>query len=200
MPFTPVRTVAPAASPVSLAEAKAHLSIDAADWDDPLQVFIDAAVTRFDGWSGLLGRCLVNQTWRLRFEEWPADGVLRFPFPDVSAATIKYYASSDGDATLTTVSPSPFLEIMHDARGSYVKLKPTFTAPALYDRDGPVVADIVAGFGAAASDVPGALRTAILLTIGHLWENRADSAPIQIHSIPLAAEMFAAPFRRTFVV
>lgn len=198
--FAPVRTVAPAVSPVTLAQAKAHLSIDASDWDAPLQILLDAAVARFDGWSGVLGRCLIDQTWRVRFDGWPVDGVLRLPFPDVSAATVKYYAEADGDTALTTVSPSPFFEIMKDSSGSYLELKSTFNAPSLYDRPGPVVVDIVAGYGDEAADVPAPIRSAILLTVGHLWENRADVTAASVRELPLGAEALVALYRRTFIV
>jgi len=60
----PVRVTAPADRPVTLAEVKNHCRIDHSDDDTLVQSYIDAAVAHVEGWSGVLGRCLVTQTWR----------------------------------------------------------------------------------------------------------------------------------------
>ncbi|WP_297534627.1 head-tail connector protein [Nitrobacter sp.] len=54
--LTPIRTVAPAEMPVTLAEAKAHLRVDHDDQDDLITAQIKAATAWFDGYSGILGR------------------------------------------------------------------------------------------------------------------------------------------------
>jgi hypothetical protein len=68
--LAPVRTVAPALNPVSLDEAKDH--VGAAEFDDDdrkLEGYIDAAVAYLDGYSGILGRALITQTWKVNFCE-----------------------------------------------------------------------------------------------------------------------------------
>jgi uncharacterized phiE125 gp8 family phage protein len=66
--LAPVRTVAPEIPPVSLDEVKGHLRVDHTDDDELIKALIGAAVTHLDGWSGILGRCMVEQTWRQDFE------------------------------------------------------------------------------------------------------------------------------------
>lgn len=166
----PVRTVAPAVEPLSLTEAKAQVRADDfGDDDGLLGDLIAAARAYLDGWSGILGRCLINQTWRLDLAGWPTGGIVRLPFPDVSSVTVVY---SDADDAEQTVSSSLY-QLLADERGSFVRMREAFTAPAVNDdRADAVRVSLVAGFGAAASDVPADIRHAMRMHVGHLYANR----------------------------
>ena len=65
----PVLVTPPAETPVSRTEAKAHLRVDGTGDDDLIDGLIDAAVAHLDGYTGILGRCMVTQTWR----QWMTD-------------------------------------------------------------------------------------------------------------------------------
>lgn len=191
--FRPVRTTPPAAQPVSLEDAKAHLRVDFADDDALITGLIDAAVGFLDGWSGELGRCLIDQEWRQDSACWPCNRELRLPFPDVSDVVLTYQDADDVEQTV----PAAQYEILEDARSSYLKFRQTFVAPSLYgDREAPISATFIAGYGATAAAVPGAIKSAILLIVGHLYENREDvvvGAPAA--SLPKSSEYLVAPFR-----
>ncbi len=164
--LAPVRVTAPAASPVSLSEVKAHCQVSGSASDTVLQVMLDAAVAYLDGWSGILGRCLINQVWRMDLCEWPASRIIRLPFPNVSAATVKYF---DADNVEQTVDGS-LHAVLHDARGSYVRLSDSFTSPGLHDdRADAVQVTFTAGYGSAGTDVPAAIRAAILLSVQSMF-------------------------------
>lgn len=62
--YRPVLVTPPAIAPVSLPEAKQQVREEAAgaDSDAVLTAYRDAAVGYLDGWSGILGRCLISQT------------------------------------------------------------------------------------------------------------------------------------------
>jgi uncharacterized phiE125 gp8 family phage protein len=197
MTYEPQLVTGPAAVVITRAEAKAHLAVDADDWNSEIDAFVAAATARLDGWAGTLGRCLINQVWKIRLDRWPADGVIRFPFPNVSAATIKYYAAGGDGSSLTTASGTHW-EIEHDARGSFLRLKPAWTRPALFDRPAPVVVEFTAGFGATAAEVPQPIRSAILLIVGHLWQHRGDAASEAARENPLGSERLLAPYRRVW--
>lgn len=167
----PVLVAAPTVEPISLAEAKAQVRAeDFADDDGLLTQLIVDARSHLDGWSGIIGRCLINQSWRVDLAEWPGSEGVRLPFPDVSAITsVKY---SDADNAEQTVSSSLY-ELIEDERGGIVRFRAAFTAPALYDdRSDRLRVTLVAGFGAAAANVPADLRMGMLLHIGHLYANR----------------------------
>lgn len=191
--LAPIRTVAPTELPVSLAEAKAQLQIDAAvsDWDDLLTGMLNAAVAYVDGWSGVLGRCLVTQTWEARFECFEAEFDL--PFPDVSAVVVKYYDTSD---TLQTYSSSNY-QLVQESCGSEVSVYLTSTWPATsLNREDVVVITMTVGYGAATA-VPAAIKQAILMIVGHWFANRETVNVGNITTeLPFSAAAMLAPFRR----
>jgi hypothetical protein len=81
----------PAALPVTLAEMKLHLLVDGTDRDADIIAKQAESVAMLDAWSGVLGRCIMPQTWAVDVEG-PGPHVL--PFPDVTTIT----ATSGGDA------------------------------------------------------------------------------------------------------
>lgn len=191
----PVRTAAPDPTKplVTLAECMAHIRQDAGDDESLVEGIRDAVVSYFDGYSGILGRALINQTWKINFSGWPCDEI-RLPFSPVqSIASIKYY---DALNSQQTVSSSNYA-LLEDHLSPYVKFIPTYLSPTPYDRDDAIEVLFVAGFGAAASAVPAAIRHAALMTIGHLYENR-ETVVIDQDAIklPMGAEALLAPFRR----
>jgi uncharacterized phiE125 gp8 family phage protein len=122
----PVRTVAPTLSPVSLEEAKDH--VGAAEFDDDdrkIEGYLDAAVAYLDGYSGILGRALITQTWKVNLCGWPCEGI-RLPLgPVQSVTTVKYYNSANSQATLSTANWALYT----DARGPYVGWLYGYSAP-----------------------------------------------------------------------
>ena len=191
--FPPVRTAAPAADPVSLEEAKRHLGVDFPDDDALITAQIGAAVAHLDGWAGVLGRCMVSQEWRQDFACWPVDRILRLPFPDVTAVTVSYFDSSDVEQTVASSN----YELLGDHLSGGVWLRDSFSMPSLYDdRRTPVRVAFTAGYGAVAA-VPSALKAAILMHVGHLYENR-ESVVVGVSAteVPQSYEPLIAPYRR----
>lgn len=188
----PVLTSAPAEDLVTLAEAKAHCHVEFSDDDALLTGLVAAATRRLDGYSGILGRCLVTQSWRVDMSDWPRADVLRLPFPDVSTITsVKYF---DADNAEQTVS-SGLYELQADARGSFIRFRDEFTAPEVYDdRLDAVKVIFVAGYG-AASAVPAPIRTAALMMVAHWYANREAAASGEMHEIPLGVTALTEPYR-----
>ena len=109
MKYRPVLVTAPAEDPVTLEEVKAHLRVIERDEngaalpneDDALiTALIKAAVTHLDGWTGVLGRCLVDQTWRLVYDAFTQ--CMRLPIGPVSAIVSVKWRNADGQ--LATVA------------------------------------------------------------------------------------------------
>lgn len=189
----PVQIAAPSEVPVSLDEAKAHLNIDHDDDDTLITSLVGAAVAHLDGYAGVLGRCLVTQQWRQDYQDW--EWRHRLPFPDVSSVVVKY---QDADNAEQTVDGALY-EIIEDARGAMVVFRDVFTKPGLYDdRVAPVSITLTAGFG-DAEDVPQALKQAILLLIGHWYENREAVTVGAFAELPMAVKALIAPYRRVSV-
>lgn len=168
--LTPVRTSAPAATPVSVAEAKTHLSVEHSDDDTYISALIDTAVAALDGHAGILGRCLVTQSWRADYAGFPIGEILRLPLrPAASITTITYYDEENAQQTLA-VETYPY-RLLSDALGPMVYLSDDYDWPDTYERPDAVSVTAVYGYGSASS-VPAAIRHAILLHVGHLYGER----------------------------
>lgn len=187
----PVRTVAPTAYPVSVTEAVAQCRVDTTDENALFQALIEAAVSHVDGYSGVLGRALLTQTWQQSYPGFTTG--LRLPVGDlISISTVTYYDSDNVQQTLS----STVYRGLTDSRGPYVAEKPDQSWPSAYTRDDAVTVTWTAGYGATAASVPAAIRHALLLLIGHWYENRESvviGAPVA--SLPMAVESLLAPYR-----
>jgi uncharacterized phiE125 gp8 family phage protein len=192
MMLKPVRTVAPASLPVTLAEAKAHLRVDDDDDDALIDALIAAATGYLDGWSGVLGRCIVSQTWRQDLPEFPACGMIRLPFPDVASVTVAYTDTTGAAQTLAAEN----YDLAQDERGSFLRVSDDGAWPGTKDIPDAVRVTMVAGY----STIPPSLKAAILLYIGLLYENReAVVVGMTVSELPLAFEALTAPYRRVGV-
>lgn len=109
--MTPKLITPPADPLVSLADMKAHLRIASSDDDAQIVAIEKASVAYLDGFYGVLGRCLMPQTWRQDFDGW-CD--LRIAMPDASDFVVTYEDDS-GDF----VAFSDFV-VKTDERGQYI--------------------------------------------------------------------------------
>lgn len=93
-----MKLITPPASPVvSLADLKAHLRVDHSDEDALIASLEAAAVSYLDGWGGVLGRCILAQTWAFDAQQ----GEVTSPMPNVTAATQGGAAIAVADDVLT---------------------------------------------------------------------------------------------------
>lgn len=191
MHLRPVLVTAPPVLVVSLDEAKASLRVDGTEEDQLIEQLIKAAITHFDGYTGILGRCLVNQTWLAPYDKWPGNGDIRLPFPDVSAVSLVYSDDDDEEQTLASSS----YELLEDARGSLIRFRSAFARPSLYDdRTDAIRVSLTAGYGAAAGDVPEAIRLAIRMLVGH-WFNKREAVGEAMSEVPLSVAALSDPYR-----
>lgn len=189
--LAPELVTGPAEPLVPLAEAKAHCRVDHDDDDSLIDGYIAAATAHLDGWSGILGRALVTQVWR---QAYCAFGVLRLPLSPVQSVTEVAYTDRDG--VEKTVAAADYV-LLADGYGSYAMAAPGASWPG----DAGAGADAVrvtfaAGYG-APDEVPAAIRQAVLLLVGHWYENReAVAAGREGTVMPKSVDALLAPFRR----
>jgi uncharacterized phiE125 gp8 family phage protein len=190
-PLRPVRMTGPSGALVTLADVRHHLQSPMED-DYLLQRCIDAATARLDGYTGILGRCLLSQDWALSFCDF--DTTLRLPFPDVSAiVSVKYFDEAGAEQT---VAGSEY-QLYNDARGGFVWFRPEFSPPALAERPDAVTVRFTAGYGMAA-DVPANIRFAIEMMAGQLYDSGAGTESGATAAVPPAVQNLIAPHRRVF--
>ncbi len=158
---------APTLDPVTLAEAKLHLRVDPdLNEDDALITSLIKAAT--EAAQTYTRRQFVSATYELRFDRFPYQINLLRP-PLVSVTSVKYL-DSNGDEQ--TVDDGDYEVDIHSTVGR-IRPKGAASWPTTGDFLGAVIVEYVAGYGAPAA-LPDDMRSAILLTIGHLYEHRED--------------------------
>jgi uncharacterized phiE125 gp8 family phage protein len=191
--YPPVLITPPAVQPVTLAEAKLHLRVDANDEDTLIQSLIAAATAHFDGWSGTLGRCLITQTWSVPFGSWPIDGLMQLPYPNISSPVLTYRDT----ANVTQTVSAGLVTLYSNHIGTTLRLSDAFTYPDVFDDTAtPITVQFTAGYGATGIDVPAPIRQAMLLLIGHLYANREAAISGGMAQLPLGIAALVAPYRR----
>ncbi len=123
--MNPIRVVGPTESAVTLDEMKDHLRINHSDQDALIQSLVDAAEAHLDGWRGVLGRCIMPQTWRLSMKE----GAYYLPFPDITAVTggewdgYAVTLTEDGPVDFTCALPADAMPAIRDAIKVWVQMR-----------------------------------------------------------------------------
>ena len=174
----PVLITPPAAVPVSLADARRHLRVDSTDEDTYIDGLINGAVAYLDGWNGILAKCLINQTWSQKFTT--LSDPLRLALRPVSSITSVGYGTDSPQEALDSLT----YRLSTDSISAKV-VSVSGSWPSLDE----VTVTFVAGYGAAAADVPQNIRHAILLIVGAMYENREDT------KIPDAVYMLLRPYK-----
>lgn len=190
--LAPVLETAPAVL-VDLADAKRHCRVEHDEENALITSLVAAATSHLDGWDGVLrGRALGTQTWRQDFTCF-ADRISLPLAPVQSVTSIKYY---DFDGVLQTVAPADYA-LFEDALSPYVCLASGASWPAsVQSRVNAVQIVFLAGY-VDVGKVPDPIKQAILLLVGHWYENReAVNVGNITTELPMAVAALIAPYRR----
>lgn len=162
-----VLITAPAAEPLSTAEAKSHLKVDATDEDGLIDNYVKAARQIAEEF---LRRALITQTWELVLDAFPDKGWLELPLPPLGSVTsVKY--TPDGGAETTFAATNYIVDTSSEPGRIVLATNKDWPSDTLQAANG-VKVRYVAGYGASASSIPEAVRQGIRLLLGHLFENR----------------------------
>lgn len=179
---------APTAEPVSLTEAKLHCRVDESADDALITALITAAREEIERMSY---HALMPQTLELVLDAWQMPIVLPYP-PLTSVTSIKYV---DEDAVETTWSSTNYL-VSVDRIPALIVLKPNKELPSvtLYPQEA-IRVRYVAGYATAAA-VPQSLKQAMLLLIGHWYENRESvTVGAVARDIPFGVDALVRSYR-----
>lgn len=166
-------TATSAELPVTLELARAHLRNEDLRFDDEyVSAVIRAAAANIEKQYGL---ALLTQTIRQTHSAFPASSdtplLLRIA-PLVSVTSIAYI---DSAGNTQTWSSAEYASGRYDLT-AFIIPKTGYTWPSgLAVRPDAVVVTYQAGFGTKASVLPADIRSALLLQIGYLYENREDA-------------------------
>jgi len=171
-----IQLSAPAQEPVTLADAKNHLRIDAdITQDDALiQMLITAA--RIYG-ETLTGRSFITQQWRMVLDAFPGGwggnpgNVIELDRGTVQSVDAITYLSTGG--TWLAMAPATIATDLASMPG---RVSPIFGAiwPIPMPQIGSVRVDYTAGYGLNPTDVPAGIRQWMLVRLTTLYEHREE--------------------------
>lgn len=156
----PILVTPPATEPITLAEAKLHLRVDHSEEDTVINGLIAAARIYVEQ------RCwisLVAQTWKVYLCDWPDSSVMLPRGPVTGITTVKYQTSNGVWVTLASTE--------YTLQGDIVRLAYNAQWPST-ELFGHMPVEIIYTAGAGADQ---AIKQAMLLLIGHWYENRESA-------------------------
>lgn len=185
--------VGPKVEPVSLDEARLHCKVDDGFEDALIQAWIRAAREHVEQFTG---RALITQTWDLKLDAFPC-GAIWLPKPPVSAVSSITYIGTDGIATAWSSSLYD-TDLPSGPEAARARIEPAYgqTYPSTRDVLNAVVVRFVCGYGAAAANVPAAIKAAMLLLIGH-WHVHREATIVGTSAVelPMAVSSLLWPYR-----
>ena len=168
MRYTLTQTTAPSIEPITLTEAKAHLRIDSSTEDALISGLIAAARRMAEAYTQ---RQLITATYTMKMDDFPyGEGVIYIPRTPLGSVTSITYVDANGSTQ--TLSTDVYEVLKNDVNACAV-LKPGQLWPSVRtEKYEAVTVTFTAGYGSATTDIPAAVRSAMYLIIGNLFENR----------------------------
>jgi uncharacterized phiE125 gp8 family phage protein len=165
---------APAAEPITLTEAKAHLRVDHTADDTLITALIEASRVYCEQWTA---RAFITQTWELVIDTFPVNDFM-IPLPPLQSVTsVKYDNGSGVEVTLAIDQ----YEVDTVSQPGWVVPITSGWPTSVWEGINSVRIRFVAGYDPGtdspidlAANVPASLKAAMLLCIGQWYETRED--------------------------
>lgn len=193
----PVKKGQPLTEPITLEEARDYLRLDAFGSppthpdDDLVDVMISAARGAAENY---INHSIAYREVILQLDEFNGKGYVDLQDWPVSLITSVEYFDKNG--VVQTLDPAEY--ILDDAQKP-ARLYPVTDFPETQDRVNAITITFMAGYTDGLSPntypAPRAIKLAILLILGHLYENRQDVTYQQHHRLPMGSEYLLQPYR-----
>lgn len=186
------RKTAPTTEPVTKDEAKLHIRHGLASNDTTEDALLDRLIAAArDYVQDYTGRSLYTQTWQASLASFPEKLWLPMAAPLQSVTFVKYY---DEDNALQTLSSSIYtLPAFHEP--ALLMRVTSESWPGVYVREDAVQIEYVTGATSAAA-IPQPLTQAVLLLVGHWYEQREAVLVSAISKdVEFAVHALCAPYR-----
>ncbi len=179
-------TTQPATLAVELDDMKQHLRVDIEDDDVLISALIRAAIQHVEMFTR---RILIETEFELKMDWFPASRIFTLPrSPIISVVSINYL---DEDGVSQLLATTEYDVDTSTSRPARIALAPDADWPRTESgRINTVDIQFKCGFRTAAKvgTIPDAFRAAIILLVGHWYENREAVSPNPMKELPLAVQ------------
>lgn len=178
-------------APIGIPEARQHLRIEHQDEDSYLSGLIAGSLSIAEQY---IDGIIADREYELLLDVFPAHIALPLRPVDSSSITISYTDDEGNPQTIDsfdTASTAYSLTIGPDIGESWPSVTPS--------KDN-IRVRFTAGYAAATGEVPGAIKSALLMIVGTLYDQREDhSAGVVLKSVPTSSSFLLAPYRKVTV-
>lgn len=182
---------APATTPVTLTEVKDQLRVEHTDDDTLINRLISVAVAYTDV-QGALGHAMISQKWGQWVDSTPPASVKLILGPVIQVNAIKYY-DTNGDLQTDTLTN---YEVLGTSFATTVGPKEGFAWPVTQDRSDAIRIEYTIGYGETTADIPQTLRHALMMLIGHWYDNRETTMMDELSNVPYGFDALMDMHRR----
>lgn len=179
------------ASLITLAEAKDHLEIDHTDKDAFITALVAAASQMIDGYDGMIGKTVGEQTIAYSISDTPPDHIDLPVFPVKSLQSVSYFDTGGNPQTINVNN----FRLVGNEDYAWLETVDGFTWPTVFDRHDAITFSLLCGF----AEVPEAIKHAVKLMVGHWFENREAASEKSVKAIDWAIEALAGRYRKGWI-
>lgn len=192
----------PEVEPFEVADIKLSSRVDGAADDDLLADYILAARVHTEQ---ITARALIAQAWDVFPQCWPGDGVIALPFGRLLSVDAFEYSPASGSAVAWDIAEGgndleldgevvAHIDRSSDWGGRIVLAHGNTWPTATLKTSNPIRIRITVGYGEAATDIPGPVRTYVRLVVADLYENRESvqlGTGLTLVELPIAEALLA---------
>ncbi|MBA4797025.1 MAG: hypothetical protein H2043_06455 [Rhizobiales bacterium] len=166
--FLPERVAASATLPISVEDVKQALRVDGDDVNGEIERLIRAAVEHYEGWDGVLGISIAEQSWRQDYSRFSS--VMFLDVGPVRSVSSIVYRDAQGQES--TVAEENYSLRSSGGGRSYVRFASGFSAPSSLDEVAPISIQYVSGWTEA--EIPQDIKTAITVRVQKYLDEAAQ--------------------------
>lgn len=188
----------PSTEALRLGDIKRHLRLSTGVTNEDKQLKIYRAAAR-DRVEAYLGKKLISQRWYCYFDNWSSGDSLTLPYSPVSSAPSSAIVYKKSTGASTTFSSTAWeVDTASDPGRIALGYGEDWPTDTLWNVN-PIRVEFKVGYSSHSTGIPEAITNAMLLLVGHLYENREEITVTAlgktVQQLPKAAHYLLAPYR-----